>query len=201
MKKCIFILSLLISFTLSGQNKDRKFLPGTYSSLQFAGSTGFITAGVFKGTKDEKLQLGILYGHTPQRFGGPLHSFSFKLIYDPFRFEVSKNVFVDPLQTGFFISQNFGPKLRVTWGDNYPKGYYWWSPGLRTHFFLSSSIGIYTRESEWLDNISCYFEVNTNDLYIASYMNKKNYRSLSFYDIVFFGAGIKLKFKDPKEKK
>jgi hypothetical protein len=199
MKSKLLILLILSSCGLSAQEIPKRFLPGTSASLQFAGSTGFLTAGVFKGTANEKIQLGLLYGHTPKEFGGPLHSLSLKFLYDPFKINLTKKIFFDPIQVGVFACQNFGSSLETKWDDKYPKGYYWWSPSLRGHVFLSTSLGIRSPDSKWLDHVSCYFEANTNDLYFASYVIKNNNHSLTLYDIVFFGTGLRFHFKPIKE--
>jgi len=195
MRALAFITIFLWAKIISAQATKDGMFPRTSATLQFAGSTGFLTAGIFKGTKNEKFNAGLLYGYTPEDFSGPLHSLSLKFIYDPFRINIGKALFFDPIQGGVFASKSFGRNLDAKWDDKYPKGYYWWYPSVRGHVFLSSTIGLRTFNSKWVENISCYFEANTNDLYLASYLNKKNYNSLRFYDIVFFGTGIRFHFR------
>jgi hypothetical protein len=187
----IFLIWLVLSgLVVNGRTSDRLF-PMTATTLQFAGSTGFLTAGMFKGTKNERIQLGLLYGHTPKLYGGPLNSLSLKFLYVPFHIGLGKWLYIEPVQTGAFLSQNFGNSLYYSWPEKYPKNYYWWTPSLRGHVFLSTSLGVRTDKLKWIEKISCYFEANTNDLYVASYAIKKNHNSLSFYDIIFFGTGLK----------
>ena len=44
-----------------------------------------------------------------------------------------------------------------------------------------------------MDRLAVYFEANTNDLSLYSYL--PNPKALSLYDIFFFGTGIKLYLK------
>lgn len=180
--------------------KKSKVLPMTAATIQFAGSTGFLTAGVFKGTKSERAQIGLLYGYTPEAFGGTLHSLSLKFLFNPARIELGRSFYSEPLQAGIFLCQNFGRNLDLTWPSKYPKDYYWWTPSLRGHVFFSATLGFRTPRLKHLDRIAGYFEANTNDLYFASYVSKNNHTSLSLYDIIFFGTGLKFYFKNPRIK-
>jgi hypothetical protein len=189
MRWLILIFFLFEALVAKGQ--ERRLLPMTAGVFQYAGSTGFLTAGIFKGNRSETVQLGMLYGYTPKVFGGELHSFSLKFIYNPLLVNLGKDVYSEPLQIGTFLSQSFGGHLYTKWPSKYPEGYYWWWPSLRGHVFLSTSLGLKVRNSRYLEKVSCYFEVNTNDLYLASIMIKNNQRSLTLYDIMFFGSGLK----------
>jgi hypothetical protein len=156
-------------------------------SAQFAGSVGFWSVGYHRVFYNEKLSLGLVYGNTPKRVGGKLHSVSFKLKYSPFRISLYKQFSFEPFQAGFFLVQNFGENLRSHWPSRYKGRYYWWGNSFRQHVFLSSqlSVGI---EKGFFRRVGAYFEANTNDLYMYSYLSNMN--SLRFYDIVFFGIGI-----------
>jgi hypothetical protein len=180
---------ILLLFQMRSQNNN--FLKNTGFNLQYAGSTGFLNAGVGKRTASEKLELGLMYGHTPKTFGGPLHSFTLKFLYSPWQIKFREVIF-EPVQPGLFICQHFGKNVEVLWPrSQYPRGYYWWPRSLRRHLFVSSAVSFNTGFKEFR-RASFYFETNTNDLYLFSYLNKKNYNTLSFYDIIFFGLGVKV---------
>ena len=139
----------------------------------------------------DKLELGLLYGHTPKRFGGPLHSLTLKFLYSPWRIKIGERFLLEPLQPGVFLARHFGNHLAMRWPrDQYPRQYYWWPRSLRTHIFLSTAVSMRSG-SKMFRRFSLYFEANTNDLYISSYGGKRNYRSLTLYDIIFFGSGVK----------
>jgi hypothetical protein len=185
------LLICIFSEKSYSQEPPRFSFPRTAISLQYAGSTGFLTIGYLRATPKNKLQLGLQYGFTPAFLGGNLHSLSLKITYNPFRIDRGKRFYLEPLQVGGFISQNFGKNLETTWGSNYPKAYYWWNASLRYHPFIATSISMRTPQLRRTDHLSMYFEVNTNDLYIASYFPKRNFTALSFYDILYFGVGVK----------
>ncbi|HEY0029696.1 MAG TPA: hypothetical protein VGC65_02970 [Bacteroidia bacterium] len=194
MKKLFFLLFLLSGMLVpNGYSTEprKQLLPVSVFSLQYAGSTGFMTGGYFRSTRNAKLQTGLLYGYTPEYFGGVLHTLSLKALYNPFKIKLNEAFFVEPVQVGAFLCQNFGEDLDPTWSSTYPKGYYWWTPSLRGHVFISSAVSLRSPNSSLLDHTSFYFEANTNDLYLSSYLVRKNYSSLSLYDIVFFGMGLK----------
>lgn len=137
MKFTLLNIFLLVTVTsVFAQDVKKEFIPQTMLSVQYAGSTGLGTVGLFNTNKKENLELGLLYGYTPAFVGGPLHSLSLKLIYNPFRIKICKLLFSEPLQGGVFLSQNFGKELDTKWGAQYPHKYYWWNPSLRYHFFL-----------------------------------------------------------------
>lgn len=192
MNSKILCIAFILTITSGwAQDVQKKILPRTMLSIQYAGSTGLGTVGYFKAGKKEKLELGLLYGFTPAFVGGPLHSLSLKLIYNPFRIKIREFLISEPIQGGVFISQNFGSALETKWGSQYPDKYYWWHPSQRYHLFFSTSLAYYTSSLKKIDHVSFYFETNTNDLYIASYFPKNNHRSLTVYDIVFLGSGLK----------
>ena len=200
----IFIITLVIFHLIIeiaySQKQKKNLFKITSFSLQFAGSTGFLTGGIFKSTKNDKLELGLLYGYTPESLGGSLHSISFKVGYNPFKINLNKSLIIEPLQVGAFLNQNFGKDLDFGWPDKYPTSYYWWTPSLREHIFIGSSISLQTTKSKWLHHVSLYFEANTNDLYLASYFGENNIKSLSLYDITFFGTGLKFYLHSKKTK-
>lgn len=164
-------------------------------TVQFAGSIGFLSAGYSRVTEKDKIEISLLYGQVPRYLGGVTRTLTLKGIYNPFKFQQGK-LKVEPLQAGVFAAQHFGDYLGLSWGSKYPPGYYWWTRSLRLHLCLSSQLSVQLNKKR-LDRLSLYFEANTNDLYLYSYFS--NMKSLSFYDIVFFGAGCKL-YLNKKEK-
>lgn len=188
----LLFLTFFSVLHLISQNGLIRSFPKSAFTAQFAGSTGLYTFGFSKVTKRDKLEIGLLYGRVPKAYGGVNNSLVLKFTYNPFHIDLLKKFRLEPLQTGIFINQNFNSYSKILWGDNYPKGYYWWTRSTRFHFFLGAQIA-YKLDTKRLDRIAMYFEANTNDLYLYSYLPNK--KSLSLYDIFFFGAGIKLYLK------
>jgi hypothetical protein len=193
-KKLNYILLLLFFFSKSkAQFHFKKVLPKSVITAQYAGSTGFLTVGFSKLTNNNKIELGMLYSRVPRSMGGVTNSASLKFTYTPFDITLYKKLNLQPFQTGVFLSQNFSENLRPQWDKKYPAGYYWWPRSLRTHLFFSSQISIEIDKLA-LDRVGFYFETNTNDLYVYSYL--PNRKAMRIYDIFFFGLGIKLYLKN-----
>jgi hypothetical protein len=196
MKKLIlfFILVCCMFSTVYAQSDSSKIkpkgikyiLPKSSWAMQYAGSIGFASVGYFRQTQNEKIELGFLYGHTPQKYGGPLNSLTLKLIYNPFKIKLSNKVRFEPIQTGLFITGWFGENTDISWSSRYPKGYYFWQSNMRKHIFVSSQFSLLLHRVE---RVSLCFEANTNDLYMYTYAVNKN---LSLSDIIFYGIGLKI---------
>lgn len=190
MKKLVILILVmsLQQLALSQTWLGRKF-PTTVITAQYGGSTGFLSFGLSKATAHHKFEIGLLYGNVPKSMGGVNNSITIKTTVNPFRIHAFKHILVEPLQTGLFMSRNFGEHLGPNWSSNYPNGYYWWTRSIRFHFFIGTQVS-YKIEKKHIDRISAYFEANTNDLYLYSYFPNRN--TIRLYDIFFFGTGIKL---------
>lgn len=194
MVKQVFIIVLVFVLQVSSFSQNwiaRKF-PVSLMTAQYAGSTGFLSLGYSKVTVKNKLELGILFGNVPRSRGGAGNSFTLKSVYNPFQIEVEEKWMIEPLQTGIFVTRNFGENLSLQWSNKYPPGYYWWNASIRFHFSLGSQIS-YHFDSEHINRLAVYLEANTNDLYIYSYL--PNRKTIRLVDIFFFGTGVKLYMK------
>ena len=194
--KLLFLTTLFapvmsaLAESLDSASRQRKRLPASAFSIQYAGSTGFLTGGYFIGTASEKLFGGIQYGYTPVSMGGPIHTISLKFMVDPFSIMLRETVSIRPVQAGVFFTQSFGSNLPFSWDHRYPASYYWWLPSQRWHVFVSSALMFSNMGHGFIKRSSIYLESNTNDLYIYSYAS--NTATLSLWDIVFFGVGVRL---------
>ena len=193
--KTTIIFFLLSSHILFAQEeKKTKIFPTAALSLQYAGSIGWLSAGYFRQTNNEKIELGFVYGFTPKFVGGNINTIGLKFIYNPIKIQVNNTISFEPIQTGFFITQNFGHNLHIKWPDQYEEQYYNWTNSTRFHIFLSTQAS-YTLNTKRVKKIAMYFETNTNELYFNSYMGNNNWKSLSITDIFFFGIGAKVYFQ------
>lgn len=192
MKWRITLAIYVLCMTFLRLRAQQETVNGWGLNIQYAGSTGFVSIGYLRQLANKKIELGMLYGYTPGVYGGPLHSVTLKVLYNPWRIPVGSFLVVEPLQAGVFFSQHFGKDLEILWSrKQYPPLYYWWPRTLRSHPFISTAVSLQSG-SKWFHRLTWYFEGNTNDLYIASYSIKQNHKSLSLYDIVYFGSGIKV---------
>jgi hypothetical protein len=192
------LIGLLLLNSLNGIAQKNIFSKFNKSAitLQYAGSIGFVSIGFSAVTKKNKLELGLLYGKVPRLFGGVHRTLNLKGTYNPFQVKLGGKIISEPLQAGAILSQNFGETLGLNWGDKYPPGYYWWPKSLRTHLFVSTQFSVMLNK-KYVDRISLYLETNTNDLYLYSYL--PNTKTMSLYDILFFGAGLKCYLKKPEK--
>ena len=182
--KRLAYLSLLFFFLQEVQ--AQKFRRNTSYAIQYAGSVGFLSGGLYKHHVKDKLSIGLVYGFTPKNVGGPLGSLSLKVKYNPFHIKVYRNLSIEPIQIGFFLAQNFGKNIDFKWGHQYAKGYYWWGSSFRQHAFFSTQLSLVLPKG-CFSKASLYLEANTNDLYVYSYFSNRN--TITLYDIFFLGIG------------
>ncbi len=183
MKRIVYLSILsFVLHDLQAQTLRRN----TSYGVQYAGSVGFLSGGLYKHNAKDKLSIGLVYGFTPKKFGGPLGSLSLKVKYNPFHIKLYRNLSIEPIQIGFFLAQNFGKNIDYKWGSKYPKGYYWWGSSFRQHAFFSTQLSLVLTKG-YFSKASFYIEANTNDLYVYSYFGNRN--TIKLYDIFFLGIG------------
>lgn len=193
MKRILAIVLLcLIIHSGHSQGFVRKHFPNSSVDMQFAGSIGLWSVGAYKITKNEKIEIGAMFGNVPKSVGGPIQTMTIKLKLNSCSLDLSKNIAIQPIQTGIFLTQSFGENLDYVWSSKYPKGYYWWKSSLRSHIFVGTQVS-YKLKNSSINKISLYAEANTNDLYLYSHF--ENLKTIKIYDIFFLGIGMKLHFK------
>jgi len=167
-----------------------KFLPN-YVKLQYAGGIGFLSAGVGYTFIDHRLDVSLFYGYVPTWFTvDDLHSVSLQFTAKLIRIKVSENIELLPLNIGWYLHHTFGSEYWVKLPDNYPKEYYWWSPGRNAGVFLGGEI-----KTKFLGNktpasgIAFYVRVGTRGLYLASKIGNS---SIPVSDIIELGFGVAL---------
>lgn len=170
----------------------RNALPGRSVAMQYAGSTGLASIGGMRHTANERIGVGLSYGHTPRSHGGPLNTWVLRSMYTPWRVALNERWRLEPVQTGLFVAYTTGLDMRASWPSHLEKGYYWWLPNFRQHLFLRSQLSFHTGQG-FVQRIGAYFEVNTNDLYVYSWWPNRG--SISVGDILFFGAGVQVWFR------
>jgi hypothetical protein len=167
-----------------------KFIPD-YVKLQYAGGIGFLSAGVGYTFFKQNLDISLFYGYVPKWFTtDDLHSISLQFTAKLFRIKASDNIEILPLNIGWYLHHTFGNEYWVKLPNNYPKGYYWWSPGRNAGVFLGGEI-----KTKLLANkspasgLAFYVRAGTRGLYLAS---KAGNKSLPITDIIELGFGVAL---------
>jgi hypothetical protein len=190
----ILLFSGMATYSARGWNPDStkfgKFLPD-YVKLQYAGGIGFISLGPGYTFLRQKIDVSFFYGYVPGAFTiDDLHSVSLQFTAKLIRIKTNAGIEILPLNLGWYLHHTFGKEYWVKLPDNYPKGYYWWSPGRNAGIFLGGEI-----KTKLLANkspasgIAFYVRMGTRGLYLAS---KAGNSSIPFSDIIELGFGIAL---------
>ncbi|SFQ68612.1 hypothetical protein [Hymenobacter arizonensis] len=162
---------------------------------QFAGGQGLITAGVGYRLNRNRLDLDLLAGYVPRRYSiTPMGIFTAKATFMPWTVPLGPRGWaVRPLALGGYLSYTASKGLNATQDGKYPSGYYWWSAHGRVGGFLGGRIAYplpAKRPGAAPRLVSLYYELGTNDLYLASWWG--NPRGLSPLDVATLGVGLKL---------
>ncbi|TDE14811.1 hypothetical protein [Dyadobacter psychrotolerans] len=160
-------------------------------SLQYAGSNGWVSVGAGYNLFNDHFRVGMQYGFVPKHKGGDLHILSAALVYRPLRLKLSDNVSINPIDFGVKASYQFGENYYLKWPSKYPDGYYWWNSAIRLHLITESSLTVKLSKSPF-KSITGFVELNTNDLYMVSYV--LNLKSLKPTEIIKTGVGVRLQF-------
>ncbi|AHJ99754.1 hypothetical protein Hsw_4159 [Hymenobacter swuensis DY53] len=159
--------------------------------LQTGGGLGMVAGGAGFTLKD-RLELDILVGYVPEKYAGSALSLaSAKLLYSPWTLPIKDKWSVKPLTVGGYFSYTHGT-INDEEPNQYTKGYYWFSTDTRIGALLGSrlSYALPPTASGYARNLSAFYELGTNDLYILSYA--QNRKSLSPADILVLSLGLKL---------
>lgn len=187
------VLLLFALFILTpSQAQENKRLYRFLITTQYAGSIGFLSHGVGITNNKQTLHYELLYGRVPRRFGGPTEKIMTKVSYYPITVPVNSKIVWKVINPGLFIAKNFGDRFPlVPDRDRYPKGYYWWAPGLRFHLALNTAATIRISKKEDR-KLMFYFETNTNERYITTFFSDKNYKTIPFWELWQLGWGVKI---------
>ncbi|MCA8832935.1 hypothetical protein [Hymenobacter pini] len=169
----------------------RKWYQPAHVVLQTGGGLGMVAGGVGFSLKD-CLDLDILVGYVPEKYAGSALSLaSAKILYSPWTLSVGQRFSVKPLSVGGYFSYTHGT-INDEEPDQYSPGYYWFSTDTRVGPLLGSrvSYALPPTAAGRSRNLSAYYELGTNDLYIVSYV--QNTKGLSPADILVLSLGLKL---------
>ncbi|GAB3302019.1 hypothetical protein [Hymenobacter tenuis] len=161
---------------------------------QTGGGLGMVTVGAGYSFWQERTDLDVLLGYVPKKYAGSaLTVISAKFTYSPWHVPVGKKWAIKPLSVGAYVSYTSGIANKEKPGQ-YPKGYYWFSTDTRFGPLLGSrlSYALAPTASGRPRNLSAYYELGSNDLYVISYV--QNPKGLSPADILTLSLGVKLDF-------
>lgn len=202
LKTLVFKLFLIIflgfiSIGVNANKRDSTFnfkgssLLPDYAKLQYAGGIGFISPGLGYTFFKHRLDITLFYGYLPSFLSSDdLHSISLQFTGKLFKFSLSKNIEVLPLNIGFFLHHNFGEEYWVSQPSYYPEDYYWWSPGRMGGIFIGGEIKTKLLAHKTpASGLAFYFRIGSRGLYLTSAWNNSE---IQFTDILELGFGIAL---------
>ncbi|WP_342089008.1 hypothetical protein [Dyadobacter sp. OTU695] len=169
----------------------RNLLPDHFG-IQYAGSIGWVSVGAGYDLFRSRIRIGLQYGYVPEDLGGELHILSASVYYQPLKIKVSRTVAIHPLDIGIKAAYHFGDQFYLNWPERFPRGYYWWKSALRLHLATESSVTFELKNTGAVKTVTGYIDLNTNDLYLVSYI--LNPTVLTITDIVKIGGGIRIRF-------
>lgn len=165
--------------------EERRWLPDNLI-FQYAGSIGICSAGIGWEYGKRHWETDLLLGIVPKAYGRPaMLSTTIKQVYTPWRIPFAKNFSIQPLHCGLFINSIINENFWTKEPQKYPNGYYGFSTKIRFHISFGQSISWKIPDKiRFGKELSCYYELNTCDLYLISaftnrYLSPKDYLSLA----------------------
>jgi hypothetical protein len=189
-KKILITLSCIFSTGAYAQSDTSagKFdwlIPDGYVAAYAGGFGMFSAGGIYSLTK--RFDAALTAGYVPERFGN-IWTVNSIFTFNAARINLSGRFQANLLKAGVFLNLNFGDNIFLNWPEQYPSRYYWWNSALRLGPVLETEIS-YRMQPTGL-RYTAFFQCLTNDMYLYSYI--PNSRTLSLYDIIYFGTGIRV---------
>ena len=175
---------------------ERPWYRPTHLALQTGGGLGMVAAGAGYQFSKNRLETDILIGYVPRRYAGSaLTLASLKFMYSPFCLRVAEKVQVLPLTVGAYFSYTHGT-LNDELKGQYSSDYYWFSTDTRYGplvggrvTYLAAPVAATGQPRK----LSFYYELGSNDLYLASYLTNRN-GGLRFGQLLTLALGVKADF-------
>lgn len=193
------ILLFLFSTNVMAQSKYEKRvesyksqwdkLTPRYVKIQYAGGMGLISIGTgWDYGKNKQWETDLLFGYLPRYSTKKSKiTFTLKQNFIPWSKRLNKNFSLEPLATGLYVNTIFDGEFWVNEPDKYPNGYYSFSTKMRFNIYIGQRITFHIPSEKrfFTKSITAFYEISSNDLYIASaftnsYLKPTDYLRLSF---------------------
>ncbi len=160
------------------------------TKLQFAGSMGMFSGGFgWHYGKKSQWETDLFLGFVPKMNNQDFHmTTTIKQTYTPWRKTLGGDWFIEPLTTGIYINKIFGEYFWSKLPEKYPESYYFWAVNTRFNIFLGQAFTVDLDNNKLGRELSFFYEVSTNDLYIISAWGNS---SINPWDIVGFSLGLR----------
>ena len=174
---------------------ERPWYRPSHLVLQTGGGLGMVAAGAGYEFAKSHLETDILLGYVPKRYAGStLTLASLKFMYSPFRLKLAEKVQLLPLTVGAYFSYTHGT-INDELKGQYSSDYYWFSTDTRYGLlaggrltYLAAPVAATGQPR----NVSAYYELGSNDLYMASYLS--NSGGLKIKQLLTLALGVKADF-------
>lgn len=166
------LLLLLSPFTSHGQDST---LSPYHAKVQYAGSIGFVSAGIGRSFFQEKLETDLFVGYLPESIGGDhIWTAALKATAVPFKTIPVRSLDWQLLSTGVQLAYTFGEQYFIVEPrDKYERGYYGFPTALHLYLHLGGQVDF--ARVEKLRRLALYYEVNTSAEYLISYIQNPKY--------------------------
>ncbi|MDO7846846.1 hypothetical protein Q5H92_10800 [Hymenobacter sp. M29] len=175
---------------------ERKWFRPKHLVLQTGGGLGMVAAGAGYEFAKNHLETDILIGYVPKYYAGSTLSLaSLKFMYSPFHLPVGEKLQVVPLTVGAYFSYTHGT-INDELKGQYSADYYWFSTDTRYGPLLGSRLTFLAppvAATGQPRKISVYYELGSNDLYLASWFNNQK-GGLAFSQLLTLALGVKADF-------
>ncbi|MDH6308436.1 hypothetical protein M2451_000747 [Dysgonomonas sp. PFB1-18] len=170
------------------QNQWSKLIP-THTKIQYAGGMGLLSFGAgWDYGKNNQWETDVFLGFLPKYSTSKTKiTFTLKQNFIPWNKKLGKNFSLDPLACGLYINTIFDGDFWVSEPDKYPNDYYSFSTKMRFNIYVGQRITYKIPEDKrfFAKSITAFYELSTNDLYMASaftnkYLKPDDYLRLSF---------------------
>lgn len=178
-----------------------KLIP-THSQLQYAGGMGLVSGGVGWDYGKNRWETDVFVGFLPRYSTEKAKmTATLKQSFIPWEvdagleFDIDKNISVSPLSCGLYASAILDKDFWASAPNKYPNRYYTFSPKVRFYIYVGQRVTyrIPCEKLRWLSAVALFYEVSSNDLYIASALGN---RWLMPTDYLYLSLGMKFKFSD-----
>ena len=180
----------------AGRRAARPWYRPQHLVLQTGGGVGMVAAGAGYEFSKNRLETDVLIGYVPKRYAGSTLSLaSLKFLYSPFRLPIGEKIQVLPLTVGAYFSYTHGT-LNDELKGQYASDYYWFSTDTRYGPLLGSRVTFLAppvAATGQPRKLSVYYELGSNDLYLASYLNNRN-GGLGVGQLLTLALGLKADF-------
>lgn len=175
------------------KNRWNNLIP-RYQKLQYAGAMGLFSLGVgWDYGKKKQWESDFFLGYLPKFDGDKGHlTVTLKQNYIPWKLPIRESRWMgEPLTVGLYMNKIFGDEFWTREPDKYPDGYYGLATNTRLNIAVGQRITFNTKPIGLSKQVTLFYELGTNDLYIISYLLN---RYLKFTDIFSLSLGLKFRF-------